>query len=288
MKKLLLLLLIPILGAFTNTKPAYLLYDKEGKKITYEVMLKELLEADVVFFGELHNNPIAHWLQYEMTKDAFAVKEDKLILGAEMFEADNQMILTEYLMNLLKESVFMEDCKLWPNYKTDYRPLVEFAKDNYISFIATNIPRRYASMINHGDFESLNCLTDEARCYIAPLPITYDPELPCYKKMEGMMGGMKPGAPVMHIAKAQAAKDATMAHFISKNLRKDGFFLHFNGAYHSDYHEGIVWYLKKAKPELKIKVITTIELDNIENIPSEQLKKADYILAVPSSMTKTY
>jgi uncharacterized iron-regulated protein len=32
-----------------------------------------------------------------------------------------------------------EITQLWSNYQTDYRPLVDFAKENNLRFIATNI-----------------------------------------------------------------------------------------------------------------------------------------------------
>ena len=47
----------------------------------------------------------------------------------------------------IKEANFREEAKLWPNYNTDYAPILEFAKKNELDFIATNIPRRYASMV---------------------------------------------------------------------------------------------------------------------------------------------
>ena len=49
--------------SFTSDKPAYRLYDQEGKKVKYGKMMKELEEADIIFFGELHTDPISHWLQ---------------------------------------------------------------------------------------------------------------------------------------------------------------------------------------------------------------------------------
>ena len=58
-------------------------------------MLKTLEDKDMVLFGELHNNPIAHWLQYELTADLHTKRQ--LILGAEMIEADNQDELDDYL-----------------------------------------------------------------------------------------------------------------------------------------------------------------------------------------------
>ena len=134
--------------SFRADKPAYNLYDSEGKKVKYQKMIEEISAADVVFFGELHDNPIAHWLEYEVTADLHKLVSDRLILGAEMFEADNQLLLDEYLGSEYEADKFEAEVKLWKNYKTDYKPLVEFARKNALPFIATNIPRRYASMVS--------------------------------------------------------------------------------------------------------------------------------------------
>jgi uncharacterized iron-regulated protein len=90
------------------------------------------------------------------------------------------------------------------------------------------------------------------------------------------------------MAEAQALKDATMAHFIFKNLKPGFNFFHLNGAYHSDYFEGIYWSLKKKNKNLKIVTISTVEQKNIEKLDQGNLNKADIIIAVPDDMTKTY
>lgn len=102
-----------------------------------------------------------------------------------------------------------------------------------------------------------------------------------------MMGGMG-GHVTENIPKAQAIKDATMAHFILKNLKKGQTFIHYDGAYHSDNYEGIVWWIKQTNPDLDIMTISTVEQDSITELSEEELGIADYIFCVPSTMTKTY
>jgi len=242
-KIFLLLLVFALTVAMKSDKSAYELFNSEGKQIKYKALLKNALESDIVLFGEMHNNPICHWLQLELTSDIFEKKGELLVMGAEMFETDNQLILDEYLNELIKTKNFENEAKLWPNYKTDYKPLVEFAKENNLDFIATNIPRRYAAVVHKKGFEGLDSLNQEARVLIAPLPIKYDPEVNCYKNMLKMMGGM--GHANANLPKAQAIKDATMSHFILENLSEGTLFVHYNGTYHSNDFEGIVWYLNK-------------------------------------------
>ncbi|MCD4682888.1 MAG: ChaN family lipoprotein [Bacteroidales bacterium] len=278
-----------ILMSMKGDNPAYMLFDANGKKMNYKNLVKDAAAADIVFFGEQHNSPIAHWLQLELTKDLFEQKQENLVLGAEMFETDNQLLMDEYLTGAIAVKNFEAEAKLWKNYKTDYKPLVDFAKDHQLEFIATNIPRRYASLVHKKGFEALDSLSADAKDLIAPLPVKYDPELEGYKSMlEEMNDGMGGGHVTPNLPKAQAIKDATMAHFILKNWEQGNVFIHYNGAYHSNDYEGIVWYLKQKNPDLKILTITTIDQDTINDLNDEFKNLADYILCIPANMTKTY
>jgi len=275
-----------MLTAFKSDKPAYRFFNNKGKKVSYKNVLKTALKADVVFFGESHNNPIAHWMELQLTKDFYKVKGADLILGAEMFERDNQLILNEYLNNKISGNSFKEEARLWPNYSTDYKPLVEFAKRKNLPFIATNIPRRYASVVYKHGFEGLDSLYAESKTYIAPLPIRYDSALKCYNDMLHMPGM---GSHINeNFPKAQAIKDATMAFSIAGYAEHGKLFLHYNGSYHSDNYESIIWYLNKYNPGLKIVTITTVEQADIDTISDEVRAKADFILVVPDDMTTTY
>jgi len=275
-------------GFFSQEKPAYLIYDIDGKQVNYSQVLKSCSNADIVFFGELHNNPIAHWLEYELLKDLINLKEKRIVVGAEMFEADNQLVIDELMNKLIPMSKWEENVRLWNNYNTDYKPIVDLCYKNGLRLVATNIPRRYAAKVARYGFESLDSLSDEAKKYIAPLPIAYDENLSCYKNMLNM-SAMSKTHTTNNLPKAQAIKDATMAHFILKNLPQNGIFFHINGSYHSDYFEGIVWYIKKAINNSKIVTISTIESYDISQPELKEIKgKANFVIIIPESMTKTY
>jgi len=267
-------------------KNAYQLFDKEGNQVNYEQMISAFSEANIILFGEFHDNPISHWMEMEITKSIYKNKEGKIILGAEMFEADNQLVINEYLHGFIQTKKFEADCRLWPNYSTDYKPLFEFANENKLPFIATNVPRRYASVVFNGGFEALEKLSEDAKKYFPPLPILFDPELKCYKDMMQMGGG--PMAANPNFAKAQAIKDATMAYFIIKQYEKGSTFIHYNGAYHSDNYQGIYWYLAQADESLKIKTISTVLQEDINTLDDANQGLADFIIVIPESMTRTY
>ena len=284
MKKLLLPIFLVSCSLFSiaQSLPAYVLYNAKGKKISFEKMIKTLSAADLVFIGESHNNPISHWMELEITK---ACKEKRnLTLGAEMFEQDNQQALNLYLEGKISAKGLDSMARLWKNYNTDYAPLVNFAKENNIVFAATNIPRRYASVVSKGGFAALDTIPAMAKTWMAPIPIPYDSTLPGYTNMLTMMAGH--GSPNM--VRAQAIKDATMAHFILKYFVPGNLFIHYNGSYHSENHDGIVWYVQKQRPEIKILTVTTVSQKEMKHLLDENKNKADYIICVDEDMTTTY
>jgi uncharacterized iron-regulated protein len=272
------------LTSFGQDKPAYVIYDQEGKQLTYSDMVESLAKTDITLFGELHNSPISHWLQLQVTQDLYKEKKENLYLGGEMWESDGQLIINEYLGSAISKKSFLAEARLWPNYETDYEPLLEFAKENGLPFVATNIPRRYAKMVFKGGLEALENLGKESMGYMAPMPIEVDMELESYKAMLEMdMDHVNENFP-----KAQAVKDATMAHFISRFWKKGVYFIHYNGAYHSDHHEGIEWYLKKYVPKAGVMTISTVQQDDISVLEEEYKAKADFIICTPSDMTPTH
>ena len=284
MKKSLLLSLSLLLlfCAMAQNKPAYVLYNAKGKKVKYAKMIRALVQQDVVLIGEFHNNAISHWMELEITKDCKAHRN--LVLGAEMFEQDNQPALDLYLQGKLSPKGLDSMARLWKNYPTDYAPLVNFAKENNIVFAATNVPRRYAAVVSKGGFEALDTIPAASKNWMAPLPIAYDAELPGYKNMMTMMAGHGSA----NMPKAQAIKDASMAYFILKYFVPGSLFIHYNGSYHSDNHDGIVWHLLHSKPGLKINTVTTVSQKDISKLLAENKSKADYIICVDEDMTNTY
>jgi len=282
--KSIFLIFISSFFLFSNAqnKPSYLIYDQNGKPASYKDILNSSQKSDVLLFGEYHDNSVAHWLELEITKDLFG--KTLLVLGAEMLEADNQKQVNQYLKGEINQKKLDSTARLWPNYKTDYKPLVDFAKENKIDFIATNIPRRFASLVFKNGFEALDKLSQEEKSWMAPLPFLYDATLPGYSKMAQEMGGH--GGE--NLPKAQASKDATMAYFIAKNRKENSLFIHYNGSYHSDNFEGINWYLKQQNPNIKMVTIATVSQTDISKLEPEYLGKANFIIVIDEDATKTY
>ena len=283
-KVLYFFLLISTLFSFKTKKPVYVLYNSKGNKVSFKKMVSQLKGQNIVMFGELHNNPIAHWLEMEITQELRRFKN--LTLGGEMFESDHQKALDLYLQDSISIQGLDSLARLWSNFYTDYKPLVDYAKKHQLNFIATNIPGRFASAVyKQGGFMALDSLSEREKSWVAPLPIAFDPNLPNYQAIL-KNDGKKHGSP--NIVKAQASRDATMAHFILKNYSKDHLFLHFNGAYHSNNYEGIVWYIKNQNSELKLGTISTVCQNNINKLEETNKGLADFIIVVDEDVTTSY
>ena len=274
------------LSSFSQNIEPYSIFDGKGKKSNYQKMLKGIKDAQIIFFGELHNNSMAHWLKLQLLKSVFSSNEN-IAIAMEMFEADDQLILDEYLQGLIRERHLMNEAKVWNNYETDYKPIIEYAKLNNIPVIASNIPRRYANLVFRNGLAALDSLSQQSKAWIAPLPIQFDAELPGYKYMIEQMGGHGGGDPA-NMAKAQAIKDATMAHFLMQHIKGRDKIIHYNGSFHSQNREGIVWYVGQSDPSLSVKIIQVVEQQALKTLDEKNLGLADFVICVPSDMTKTY
>ncbi|MFO7810242.1 MAG: ChaN family lipoprotein [Candidatus Delongbacteria bacterium] len=275
-----------MMNAQDNT---FKIYDSQLEAVEFNTVLEKAKKSDMVFFGETHNSTVAHKIQLQLAIDLTEFAGERLVIGAEMFERDNQLIIDEYMADFFDDAKFEADARLWPNYRTDYRPLLKWAKENKIRFIATNAPRRYASMVSRDGFNALEKLSDEAKTYIADLPIKFDPQLTCYKTMmiglkEKIHGNINPE----NLAKAQALKDATMAMSILQNYKKGDLFYHINGNYHTYNKEGIVWHIRQSEQDTEIFTISVIEADNIRKLPDGYKNKADVIIAIPKRSPRSY
>ena len=280
MKNILFILSI-FLCAEGFSQEAFAFFTQNGKRTSYRKLLRKSKKADIVLFGEYHNNPIAHWLEVKLTKDLLGKRS--LILGAEIFERDNQDALDGYLEGTIDQKGLDSLARLWKNYKTDYKPWVDLAKREKLPIVATNIPRKYANLLYKKGLQALDTLPSAERKWIVSLPFPYDGNLSQYEKMKKMARHNPENLPM-----AQAIKDATMAESIETHYKKGSLFLHLNGSYHSDFFQGIYWYLRRRNPNLKILTISTLSQSNLKKISSEAYGQADFILVVDEDMTGSY
>ena len=279
-------------GSYPNGNPAYVIYNDKGRPVTYQEMLNSLLQTQVVLFGELHNDPISHWLELSLIRDFHNKKGSSLIVGAEMWERDNQLVLDEFLKgDFFDLRTYINNSVLWQNFENDYRPILEFIKKNDIEFIATNVPRRYASMVSSRGEQVLDSLSQEAKSYLPPLPFHINLDDKGYRYIAEVFKDMQQApmssSSLTNLVKAQALKDATMAYWITQSMKEGSFVFHFHGELHSALDSGIVYYLRHYKPNVKTKTISIIKKNDVMEFSSSE-SRADFNIVVPANMIVSY
>jgi len=228
------------------------------KEIPVDTLIVELDAYDVIFFGEKHDSPVSHKFELELLKRLSA--NHKVVLSLEMFERDVQKWVNEYLHGRIDEEEFLSKSRPWPNYKSDYRPLIEYAKENNIPVVASNIPRWIANKVAKNGMGILDTPNADKNWFSKKIfPDNQEYRKRFYETMRHIrMPGMKKQS-MENFYLAQCLKDATMAESIAmvRDKYKDAKIIHMVGSFHCDYHLGTVYYLLKTSPELKICVITT-------------------------------
>lgn len=156
----------PVLASLTFTiedRPGpdqYAAFTKEGAYLdSPDAIAAKLGDAEVIFVGENHNDPVAHHLEHEILAAVHRAK-GKVALSLEMFECDVQPVLDGYLAGLFTESHFLKSSRPWPRYDSDYRPMVEYAKENGLPVIAANAPRRIVNLVSRKGPEALKELPE--------------------------------------------------------------------------------------------------------------------------------
>ena len=267
----------------------YKIYDTKTKQIvTIDKIVADVANADVLFFGEEHNDSACHYLEAEIFKALHKKFGDKATLSLEMFETDNQLALNEYLDGFINEDRFTKDVRLWSNYK-DYRPMIEYAKQNHITVIAANAPRRYVNMVSRRGMRSLDSLSKDAKKYLPPLP--YDTLSGRYREkfIEIMKGG--PGGNNPNVYYSQSLWDAGMSysiyHFLKKNKHKKVF--HCVGGFHCEEKLGTAAQLQMRNKKLKILNIASFSDTSFANPDWEKFNNlGDYVILTNPDLKKTF
>jgi uncharacterized iron-regulated protein len=267
-------------------------FDAQGKPASLEQVFEALQRSDAVFLGEQHDDPTAHALQFEIFRQAFERygKARPIALSLEMFERDVQLIVDEYLQDLISETNFVTASRAWNNYKTDYRPLVEFAKQNKLPVVAANAPRRYVNLVSRKGREALNQLSSEAKNNLAPLPFASASKeyADKFSALMGTGGMTSHGATLLD---AQSLWDATMADSVAKVLKskKNALAIHLNGGFHTENRLGTVEHLLKYNPKARVLVVT---IKSAQNFPSFDAAKdanaGDFVVLTDPKLPRSF
>ena len=255
----------------------------------FEQMLADLAKAEVIFVGEQHDDPNTHRLEAAIL-DGLRRRGTTPTLSLEMFERDAQTSLDAYLADKTSEEEFLKTSRPWPRYVTDYRPLVEMARDQDWPVVASNVPRKHASSVAKGGQSAIDGLSPADRETVArdlqcPQDAYFD------RFAESMSSHPAPGSEKLTPAErratteryylSQCVKDETMAEaIVSAVATAKGPVVHFNGAFHSDFGQGTVERVRRRLEGRRIAVVSILPVKDIDTVaPSaEDLRRADYLV----------
>jgi len=280
------------LSSFSQNSIAdhYKIYDTRSKQVTtIDQIAADCKDANVLFFGEEHNDSAGHYLEATIFQALYKLYGNNLALSMEMFETDCQLVLDEYLHGYINEDRFTKEARPWSNYK-DYRPSVEFAKSNNLDVIAANPPRRYVNMVSRKGMKSLDSLPKASKKYLPPLP--YD-TLPgrYYEKFKAIMSNGSPGSGNPKIYYSQNLWDAGMSYSIYQYWKKnkDKKIFHMVGHFHCDEKLGTLAQLQNRKSSLKILNISCFSDASFASPDWEKFSNlGDYIIITDPSLKKTF
>ena len=263
----------------------------EVAEATPAQMIERLARADVVFFGEQHNDPETHRAEAELL-DAIGQMGRPVVLSLEMFERDVQGVMDDYLAGQLSERELLARSRPWDRYATDYRRLIELAKEHHWRVVAANVPRPLASAIGCKGLAALDTLTPRDRSYVARENVCPrdDYRARFMESMRSHSAGSGPAqtadslptATAERFYLAQCVKDETMAESIV-NARlaapREAIVVHFDGAFHSDYSQGTVARVKRREPGWTLAVVSALPVADpaVASIVT-QSGKADFVI----------
>jgi len=267
-------------------------YDsKAATFIAFAQLVQTISRADVIFFGEQHDDPATHATELALLA-AIGERRPQLVLTMEMFETDVQPQLDRYLTGAISESAFVASARPWPQYTTDYRALVELARIRGWLVVGANVPRRIATAVSRKGLAVLDTMTATERVFAAA-------EIRCpkdgyYKNFADEMsghsaGGGPPSASDAEAARlitdrfyeAQCVKDETMGASIAAARSKavGAIIFQVDGAFHSNFGLGTVERLRRRAPSARTVVLTAIPVaDPATANPKEFAARADYVL----------
>lgn len=289
MKTLLIFLLtaFPAILSAQDYQQHYKIYDTRNKKlITVQDIVKDAAQADVLFFGEEHNDSIGHNLEAEIFKQLNESYPGQIALSLEMFHTDVQQVMDEYLLGLITEKNLLGEGRGWKNYK-DYRALVDYAKISRLHVIAANAPTRYTNAVTRSGLQVLEQFPRDSRSYLPKLPIDTATGR-YYEKFSELMGKHMGSAKVFQ---SQNLWDATMGWSIASYYKKhrDKKIFHVNGRFHSDEKLGTLAQLLKYSPRLKVLNISCFYDDTFAEPDWNKFAQlGDYIIITDPSVKRSF
>ena len=271
--------------------PLYRVHDtKAGRDMAYADLFRRLAAADVVFVGEEHDDPETHVAERFLLENLHQQRAwgTRLTLTMEMFERDGQAALNDYLAGKTTEADLAKSVRLWRNYQTDYRPLIEYAKSRRVPVLGSNAPGGIARDVSkEGAAAVLAKLPDAAKGHVAAFSST--PPDAYFARFRAVIGEGHGGPnlgedAIRRFYEAQCLKDDTMAETVVQALDAGRKVLHVNGSFHSDAGLGIparVLWRRPLTARIAVVKVVPVRTALKDAEPGKYRGEADFLLFVP-------
>ena len=228
---------------------------RSGVEIGWDAAVLRLARADAVFLGESHLDRLTHEAELALLRALSSARGGRTALALEMFERDVQPQLDAYLRGEIGEAAFLVGARPWPNYRTDYRPMVEFARQARLPVIASNLPAALRRKLARGGQEVLDALTPEERALVPDRLIENPPEY--WQRVEQATlghGALGMSGAASRLFDGQNLWDNAMSDAVARALREDPdrLVVHVNGGFHSAHWQGTVWQLQQRLPAARV------------------------------------
>ncbi|MGD8228002.1 MAG: ChaN family lipoprotein [Desulfobacteraceae bacterium] len=127
---------------------------KTGTTLSFDHLIDQISSKDLVFIGEMHDNPEHHLIQVQILQ-ALAACCGPVSIAMEFFERPQQPTLDRYHRGELDERAFLKEVDWGYDYHF-YRPLIRMAKQNGGAVLAINAPRDVVKKVAREGLESLD------------------------------------------------------------------------------------------------------------------------------------
>ena len=155
-------MLATIPGVSGHFKIGQILDLKTGTALAFDDLIDQISSKDLIFIGEVHDNPEHHLIQLQILQ-ALVACCGPISIAMEFFEKPQQPILDRYNRSEMDEKEFLKEVD-WGSDYYFYRPLIRMAKQNNGAVLAINAPRKVVRKVARQGLESLD---DSERSKIA-------------------------------------------------------------------------------------------------------------------------
>ncbi|MFO1031122.1 MAG: ChaN family lipoprotein [Planctomycetota bacterium] len=267
------------------TVPAHLVSTADDSTVTVEQAADALCQADVIALGEIHQTPPVHALHKELVEALFRRRRGDLVIAMEMFDRDVQSVLLRYVSGDADEYQLRTEAKPWPDYVRDYRPLVQFARENGIVVLGANAPADLAARVRKEGLAAVQGAPFLPRSVSVPEDDGYE----AFRQMMAGHPGVSPET--MHrYYEAQCVRDDSMAEVVVDWLQEKRaagrrpLVVLVCGHGHSDHRRGAVARMVGRMPTLDVRVLSAEESDEVglgRGFYSSPKTVGDYVVVVP-------